>query len=60
MVDGKEIINQDVIARSRLRVDARKWIASKLLPKKYGDKQLGTEEDPIHMRVGTRKWKDEA
>lgn len=25
-------------ARDRLRVDTRKWIASKLLPKKYGDK----------------------
>lgn len=25
-------------ARDRLRVDARKWVASKLLPKKYGDK----------------------
>lgn len=30
--------NQDVIARSRLRVDARKWLASKMAPKKYGDK----------------------
>lgn len=36
--DGKVFINQDVIARSRLRVDARKWLASKLAPKKYGDK----------------------
>lgn len=25
-------------ARDRLRVDARKWVASKLAPKKYGDK----------------------
>ena len=25
-------------ARDRLRVDARKWVASKLKPKKYGDK----------------------
>lgn len=30
--------NHDVIARSRLRVDARKWLASKMAPKKYGDK----------------------
>ena len=30
--------NQDVIARSKLRVDARKWLASKMSPKKYGDK----------------------
>lgn len=35
--NGKEIINQEVIARSRLRVDARKWVASKLKPKKFGD-----------------------
>jgi len=30
--------NKEVTNRSRLRVDARKWIASKLKPKKYGDK----------------------
>lgn len=30
--------NKEVTNRSRLRVDARKWIASKLYPKKYGDK----------------------
>jgi len=36
--EGNVKTNQDVIARSRLRVDARKWIASKLKPKKYGDK----------------------
>ena len=35
---GNESANNEWIARSRLRVDARKWIASKLLPKKYGDK----------------------
>lgn len=30
--------NKEVTNRSRLRVDSRKWIASKLKPKKYGDK----------------------
>ena len=25
--------------RDRLRIDARKWVVSKMLPKKYGDKQ---------------------
>ncbi len=24
--------------RARLRVDARKWVAAKLLPKKYGER----------------------
>ena len=37
--------------RDRLRVEARKWIASKLKPKKYGDKQSfemsGPEGGPI-------------
>lgn len=35
---GRMVANHDHINRSRLRVDARKWIASKLKPKKYGDK----------------------
>lgn len=30
--------NGDAVQRSRLRVDSRKWYASKLAPKKYGDK----------------------
>lgn len=34
--------NTEWTKRSQLRVDARKWIASKLKPKKYGDK-LQTE-----------------
>jgi hypothetical protein len=36
--DGNVRTNQDVIARSRLRVDTRKWMLSKMLPKVYGDK----------------------
>jgi hypothetical protein len=30
--------NSEHVQRSRLRIDARKWVASKLNPKKYGDK----------------------
>lgn len=36
--EGQVHVDHDVIARSRLRVDARKWLASKMAPKKYGDK----------------------
>jgi hypothetical protein len=36
--DGTERTNHDVIARSKLRIDTRKWIAAKGQPKKYGDK----------------------
>lgn len=35
---GEEVINSEFVARSRLRIDTRKWLASKLLPKQYGDK----------------------
>lgn len=33
-----EKANAEWISRSRLRVDARKWMLSKMVPKKYGDK----------------------
>jgi hypothetical protein len=33
-----EVGNAAAIQRSRLQVEARKWIAAKLKPKKYGDK----------------------
>jgi hypothetical protein len=36
--NGNEVVNGEAIARSRLRVDTRKWIACKVLPKIYGDK----------------------
>lgn len=36
--DGRRITDWEIVNRSKLRVDARKWIAAKLKPKKYGDK----------------------
>jgi hypothetical protein len=43
--------NGEAIQRSRLRVDTRKWIATKLKSKKYGDKveqtHKGDKEAPI-------------
>lgn len=41
MADGEEVsvvFDSTAVARNRLRVDARKWIAAKLKPKKYGDR----------------------
>jgi len=34
----KEVENREWINRSKLKVDSRKWIASKFRPTKYGDK----------------------
>lgn len=46
-------------ARARVRMDARRWVASKLLPKKYGDKvQVGGDPDgaPVqHVHVIERR-----
>lgn len=36
--DGKMYVNGEVVQRSRLKIDARKWLLSKMQPKKYGDK----------------------
>lgn len=35
---GVEVSTGDMIEHRRLQVDARKWMAGKLRPKKYGDK----------------------
>ena len=36
----------------RVRIDARKWVAARLLPKAYGDKTtiVGDSEQPVVMR----------
>ena len=54
---GEEVtleLSANAIARNRLRVDARKWVASKLLPKVYGDKlAVGGADDlpPIQQNT---------
>lgn len=42
---GYDMPNHEWINRSKLRVEARKWIAAKLKPKKYGDKLDLTSKD---------------
>jgi hypothetical protein len=36
--DGERVWDRDHVMRSRLRVDTRKWMLSKMLPKVYGDR----------------------
>ena len=36
--EGKMIIDHEHIQRAKLRIDTRKWLASKLVPKIYGDR----------------------
>lgn len=32
------VVNKEVVNRSRLRIDTRKWYLAKVMPKKFGDK----------------------
>jgi hypothetical protein len=47
--DGILRVNHSAIARARLQIDARKWLMSKMAPKKYGDKTVlsSDPENPI-------------
>lgn len=42
--DTYEVFNKEAAERSKLRVDTRKWLLSKALPKVYGDKIEATHE----------------
>ena len=56
---GEEKVNNEWVQRSRLRIDTRKWIASKLLPKKYGDKlDLTTNGQNINRPPAKAKLPD--
>ena len=46
--NGSEVLDSEFVARSRIKIDARKWVVSKLNPKKYGDKMdLTTDGEKI-------------
>jgi hypothetical protein len=47
------------VARAKLRIDTRKWVISRMNPRKYGDKADGSEADedtaqPIEVVVNVR------
>lgn len=58
--DGVEVqvLNSEHIQRSRLRIDARKWILSKMVPKKFGDKTDITTNGK-EINIGYKDWTDE-
>lgn len=57
-----EVVNGEHIQRSRLRADTRKWLLSKLLPKKYGDKLAlgGDPGNPLAVQMIRRTIVDNA
>lgn len=50
---GDIILNGEHVQRSRLRVDARKWYAGKVAPKKYGDKLTAELSGPNGGKIET-------
>ena len=57
-------LNGEHLQRSRLRVDARKWMAGKLRPKKYGEKltqeHTGPDGGPIEFKRVSKEQRDAA
>ena len=57
IVDDKGKVRYDsaYVQWQKNRIDARKWVAMKLKPKKYGDKQIhsGDAENPLAITVET-------
>lgn len=54
-----EVENTEWTNRSKLRVDARKWIASKLKPKRYGEKvDVTSDGKAIHQVTITEKTRE--
>ncbi len=53
---GDELVdvpNPELINRSRLRIDTRKWVMGKLRPKKYGERLAlaGDEAAPLSIQI---------
>lgn len=58
--EGEDIrleLSATAVARNRLRVDTRKWMLSKMLPKIYGDKVQvgGDKENPVAIEFTWQK-----
>ncbi|MCX7116331.1 MAG: hypothetical protein NTW94_00150 [Legionellales bacterium] len=57
--NGKTRCNSEYIARSRLRIDTRKWLAAKLAPKVYGAAQGQEEQDKQDNRSVVERLMDQ-
>ena len=57
VTDNGIVMNTEFVQRSKLRIDARKWMLAKMNPKKYGDKVentiVGDNEKPIIINLGS-------
>lgn len=56
--EGNVRVDTDVINRSRLRIDTRKWALSRMNPKKYGDKIEQVHSGSVEVSQITRRVVD--
>ncbi len=59
IVDGVKLVNHENIQRARLKVDTRKWVACKVLPKIYGDKasvDVTTDGKPLESLTDEERF----
>ena len=52
--EGRIVPDHENVQRSRLRVDSRRWLLSKLMPRKYGDRITAEIAGDPHAPVVTR------
>ncbi len=64
---GKESLNAEVVQRSKLRIEARKWIAAMVKPNRYGER-IKVESDttlrvvsdePMTIELAKEEWLDQ-
>ena len=55
--NGDTKIDGNTVQRARTQIDARKWLMSKMSPKKYGDKVqvAGDPDNPINVKFDITK-----
>lgn len=47
--NGIERVNSEVVQRSKLKIDTRKWLLAKLAANKYGEKQIHQHEGNVGL-----------
>ena len=55
----ERVLDHENINRSRVRIDTRKWLLSKVLPKKYGDKLDVKHEGGIIVNINRKPQEDD-
>ncbi len=53
--NGIETTESDMVERTRLQIEARKWLLSKMLPKRYGEKLQTEHSGSIGVTVAASR-----